>query len=122
MSPNNWIRADQEVVYLLELVVARLYLRVVYLVLVLLELVTKGHLEEGSRPIRLVVGSLSRNAVGLRYELRRDGVEWRSVMFVGNDCDLLRLRSDVVIELPNADVADFDVADLLKSYGTATSI
>ena len=82
----------------------------------LLELVAKGHLEEGSRPIRLVVGSLSRNAVGLRYERRRDGVEWRSVLFVVNLSDLLRWRSEVVIELPKADVADFDVADFHVAY------
>ena len=54
---------------------ARLYLRVVYLVFVFLELVAQGHLEEGSRPTCLLVGSLSRNTVGLRYELRRDSIK-----------------------------------------------
>ena len=76
----------------------------------------RRHLEEGSRPICLVVGPLSRNTVGLRYEHRRDGVEWRSVVFVGNECDLLRWRSDVVLELRKTDVADFDVADVHVAY------
>jgi len=108
--------AAEEVVYLFELVVARLYICVVYLVLVLLELVAKGHLKKSSRPIRLVVGTLSRDAIGLGYEFGNYSVESRSVVLILNECDLLRRRSDVVLELSEADVADFCLTELHCLY------
>ena len=71
----------------------------------------KRHIEEGSRPICLVVGPLTGNSVGLRDELGSDHVEPSRVVYIGDEGDLLRRRSAVVIELSKADVADFLMAD-----------
>ncbi len=68
-------------------------------------------LKQSSRPIRLVVGSLSRDAIGLGYEFGSYSVESRSVVLIVNECDILRRRSDVVLELSKADVADFNLTE-----------
>ena len=84
------LSAAQVVVYLLELVAARLYSGVVDLLRVLLELAATWHLGEGSLPICLVEWFLAGDAVGLRDVLGSDRIQPLSSV-----CDMQTICCDV---------------------------